>query len=318
MFGKPFVRTLISRSAENRTDRRRFLKAAGAAGLGVVGATYLGVQATSSASATGEAAAAGDAAAAPSDAAVLNFALNLEYLEAEFYSFAVYGHGLPDDLTGGVGTQGGVTGGKKVMFHDKALNQFAKEIAGDEVAHVKFLRGALGEAAVSRPEIDLKDSFTAAAKAAGLISEYQQFDPFAHEKNFLLAAFLFEDVGVTAYKGAAPLITNKTFLDAAAGILAAEAYHAATIRTSLFDRDLGDAAAKISNARDTLDGPGDDDQGIVLGNQANIVPTDNNGICFGRGADRVLNVVYLNPGPVKAGGFFPKGVNGDIVASGGA
>ncbi|OXM48737.1 ferritin-like domain-containing protein [Amycolatopsis alba] len=313
MFGKPFVRTLISRSAENRTDRRRFLKAAGAAGLGVVGATYLGVQATSTASATGEA-----AAAAPSDSAVLNFALNLEYLEAEFYSFAVYGHGLPDDLTGGAGTQGGVRGGKKVMFHDKALHQFAKEIAGDEVAHVKFLRGALGEAAVSRPEIDLKDSFTAAAKAAGLISGYQQFDPFAHEKNFLLAAFLFEDVGVTAYKGAAPLITNKTFLDAAAGILAAEAYHAATIRTSLFDRDLGDAAAKISNARDALDGPGDDDQGVLLGNQANIVPTDNNGICFGRGADRVLNVVYLNPGPVKEGGFFPKGVNGDIVASGGA
>ncbi|WP_340683268.1 ferritin-like domain-containing protein [Amycolatopsis coloradensis] len=314
MFGKPFVRTLISRSAENRTDRRRFLKAAGAAGLGVVGATYLGVQATSSASATGEAA----AAAAPSDAAVLNFALNLEYLEAEFYSFAVHGRGLPDDLTGGVGAQGGVVGGKKVMFHDKTLHQFAKEIAGDEVAHVKFLRGALGEAAVSRPEIDLKDSFTAAARAAGLISEYQRFDPFANEKNFLLAAFLFEDVGVTAYKGAAPLITNKTFLDAAAGILASEAYHAATIRTSLFDRGLGDAAAKISNARDTLDGPGDDDQGILLGNQANIVPTDNNGICFGRGADRVLNVVYLNPGPVREGGFFPKGVNGDIVASGGA
>lgn len=315
MFGKPFVRTLISRSAENRTDRRRFLKAAGAAGLGVVGATYLGVQATSSASATGEAAA---AAEAPSDAAVLNFALNLEYLEAEFYSFAVHGRGLPDDLTGGVGAQGGVVGGKKVMFHDKTLHQFAKEIAGDEVAHVEFLRGALGEAAVSRPEIDLKDSFTAAARAAGLISEYQQFDPFANEKNFLLAAFLFEDVGVTAYKGAAPLITNKTFLDAAAGILAAEAYHAATIRTSLFDRGLGDAAAKISNARDALDGPGDDDQGILLGNQANIVPTDDNGICFGRGADRVLNVVYLNPGPVKEGGFFPKGVNGDIVASGGA
>ncbi|RSN63076.1 hypothetical protein DMH01_10710 [Amycolatopsis sp. WAC 04182] len=318
MFGKPFVRTLISRSAENRTDRRRFLKAAGAAGLGVVGATYLGVQATSSASATGEAAAAGEAAEAPSDAAVLNFALNLEYLEAEFYSFAVHGRGLPDDLTGGVGAQGGVVGGKKVMFHDKTLHQFAKEIAGDEVAHVKFLRGALGEAAVSRPEIDLKDSFTAAARAAGLISEYQQFDPFANEKNFLLAAFLFEDVGVTAYKGAAPLITNKTFLDAAAGILAAEAYHAATIRTSLFDRGLGDAAAKISNARDALDGPGEDDQGILLGNQANIVPADNNGICFGRGADRVLNVVYLNPGPVKEGGFFPKGVNGDIVASGGA
>ncbi len=315
MFGKPFVRTLISRSAENTTDRRRFLKVAGAAGLGVVGATYLGVQATSSASATGEAAA---DAAALSDASVLNFALNLEYLEAEFYSFAVHGYGLPDDITGGVGTQGAVVGGKRVKFRDKKLALFAKEIAGDEIAHVNFLRGALGEAAVSRPAIDLKDSFTAAAQAAGLIKEDEEFDPFANEDNFLLAAYLFEDVGVTAYKGAAPLIQNKTFLDAAAGILAAEAYHAANLRTVMFDKELFEAADLISNARDLLDGAADDDQGILIEGHANIVPTDANGICFGRSADRVLNVVYLNPEAVNKGGFFPEGVNGDINTSGGA
>lgn len=309
MFGKSFVRDLISRSAENATDRRRFLKSASAAGLGVVGASYLG-------SMTGGSVAA--AAEGPSDGAVLNFALNLEYLEGQFYSYAVNGCGLPDNLTTGTGTRGGVTGGKKVHFHSRAVRQYAEEIAGDERAHVEFLRKALGSAAVAQPKIDIQSSFTAAARAAGLVGPHQTFDPYANENNFLLAAFIFEDVGVTAYKGAAPLITNKTYLEAAAGILAVEAYHAANIRTSLYQKDLGREAGKISDARNSLDGTSDDDQGIVKDGRANIVPTDANGIAFSRTADRVLNVVYLTPKKAASGGFFPAGVNGAINTSGGS
>ncbi|MBE1467385.1 hypothetical protein H4W33_006397 [Kibdelosporangium phytohabitans] len=311
---------MISRSAENREDRRRFLQAAGVAGLGVVGASTFG---------SGTATAAPKAAAAQvSDAAVLNFALNLEYLEAEFYLHAVTGKGLADSMTTGTGTRGGVTGGRAVRFETKAARQYAQEIAADEKAHVTFLRGALGSAAVSRPAIDLQGSFTAAAQAAGLVKPGRSFDAFACEENFLLAAYLFEDVGVTAYKGAAPLIDNKTYLEAAAGILAVEAYHAANIRTALYQReggllnlgllgrDLREASVKLSNARDSLDGKTDLDQGVIDSQgRANIVPTDANGIAFSRSPGQVLNIVYLTNKAATSGGFFPKGVNGDVNTS---
>lgn len=325
MFGKKYATAMINRSAESDTDRRRFLRSAGMTGLGIVGASALSSAALSPvAGAETE-----QDAAAISDASVLNFALNLEYLEAQFYLHAVRGQGLPDEQTTGTGQQGPVTGGRAVRFRSKRIRQYAQEIANDERAHVEFLRTALGSAAVAQPAIDLQNSFTAAAQAAGVVRAGHSFDPFACEENFLLGAFLFEDVGVTAYKGASPLIQNKTYLDAAAGILATEAYHAANIRTSLietgtgllgtglFGRDLKDAANKFSDARDSLDGADDLDQGVTGDNDvANIVPTDQFGVAYGRSANQVLNVVYLTNEQATSGGFFPAGVNGEINTSG--
>jgi len=311
-FSKAFVREAINRSAENAVDRRRFLRAAGMTGLGVATVAGGGLALSGAAFAGDDA----DADAAATDAAVLNFALNLEYLEAEFYLRGAFGEGLNDDQIDGKGKLGEVTGGYAVKFESKLAKQYATEIAQDERDHVDFLRAALGDAKVARPAIDLQDAFSAAAQAAGLVGPGETFDVFANENNFLLGAYVFEDVGVTAYKGASPLVTNKTFLEAAAGILAVEAYHAGLVRTVLLAKGFEDAAGAISDARDSLDGTTDLDQGIVdADGNANIVPTDDNGIAFSRSAGQVLNIVYLNPASVTSGGFFPNGVNGGINTS---
>ncbi|MEA1073129.1 ferritin-like domain-containing protein [Sphingomonas sp. LY160] len=267
-----------------------------------------------------------NAQTAPSDGDILNFALNLEYLEAQFYLQAVNGVGLPTNLTTGTGTRGEATGGRRVNFTDPVVEQYAREIAADEQAHVVFLRTALGATAVAQPTIDIGTSptgaFSTAARAAGLIGPGESFDPYASDENFLLGAYIFEDVGVTAYKGASPLITNKTFLEAAAGLLAVEAYHAALVRTTLYRKGIQvpallDAAERISDARDSLDGATDLDQGIRSrgNNESNIAPLDANGLAYSRNAGQVLNIVYLTGMARTQGGFFPNGVNGPIRTS---
>lgn len=259
------------------------------------------------------------------DVDVLNFALNLEYLEGAYYYQAAFGSAIPAASLTGTGQQGAVTGGALVPFTDPVVREFAKEIAVDELAHINFLRQTLGTVAVAQPAIniagDATGAFTAAARAAGVIGPNDVFNPYANDENFLLGAYLLTDVGVSAYRGSARLITNKTFLESSAGILATECYHDAAIRSTLYAKGLTTSAlrtntVKISDARDGLDGPADNDQGVIDANgDGNIVPTDANGLVLGRTAQQVLNVVYNNRASVVGGGFFPAGVNGVIRQS---
>src|ERR1700754_3752916 len=105
----------FDRRAERRRDRRQFFRNAGGLGLGLVGGTLI------SACGGGSGNNANASPTAPTDAEILNFALNLEYLESQFYSFATTGAGLPASMTSGVGTMGTVTGGQQVPFQDPVV-----------------------------------------------------------------------------------------------------------------------------------------------------------------------------------------------------
>jgi len=130
---------------------------------------------------------------------ILNFALTLEYLEAEFYNI-------------GMNTPGLIPGQDRVIF---------EEIRMHENAHVNFLRRtlqALGFMAVSKPNFD----FTAKGAFPTVFSNYDVFKTVAQA---------FEDTGVRAYKGQAPrLIDNDVVLEAALRIHSVEARHAARVR----------------------------------------------------------------------------------------
>lgn len=308
--------------------RRNFLANSSMVTAGLVGSALLGACSDEDSFAAFNSG--GNQDDAISDAAVLQFALNLEYLEAEYYLRATTGMGLPNNLitsigvTSGPGSQPGSVSvpanAGPVPFNSTVGSNYANEIAADERNHVAFLRTALQQAGVpvpARPKLDLNQSFKTAATAAGLPFA-SSFNPFANETYFFAGAFIFEDVGVTAYKGAAPFLKNETYLSAAAGILAAEAYHAGLVRTVLYSKGqtIRGYTDAISDARDSLDGTSDLDQGtsnrnVTLRGQAytasNIVPLNDNGIAFSRTPGQVLNVVYLNPNSVNQGGFFPNG-----------
>jgi len=230
---------------------------------------------------------------------VLNFALNLEYLEAEFYTYATtgksitsFGIGIKGRANGANPTAGGTTvGGSKVNFSDNELftHDIAAQIGADERAHVVLLRGALGSSACAMPNIDLS--------ALGF--------GFDNQNDFLRAARILEDIGVTAYSGAASFLKTPGIITTAACLLGAEAEHAATIRTQI---------ARLKIPTTPLDGV---DLVPPPSGEARQVLSINvsDGLVATRTAGQVLYLAFGGKAGVKQGGFFPTGLNGTINSS---
>lgn len=79
------------------------------------------------------------------------------------------------------------------------------------------------------------------------------------------------------------------------------------------DAAVFDAIPKISAGRNAVSGGADGGQDLGTENEADLVPTDDYGRGYGRSAAAILNIVYLDPNAGSAGGFYPDGLNGNIV-----
>jgi hypothetical protein len=227
---------------------------------------------------------------------LLQFTLNLEYLEAEFYTMATQGVtiealGLPID---GQGTPGRTIGGRRIHF--ARLKRFSEEIAfelaANERAHVVLFRNALlqlGVTPVAKPLIHLEPTGT----------------EFNDEVSFVVAARRFEELGSSLGAGAAanPLINKSTFISTLGRLIGVEAQHVGNLRLQIAELDI--PLTPLDGA-DIVPRPSPNGQAFSV---------NENGLTATRTPGQVLFHAYGGAADATAGGFYPHGVNGVINMS---
>jgi len=287
-------------AASRAVNRRRFLTA-----LGMTGAAA-GVGLMSGCNTTSSVAVSTALGAGQSD--ILNFALNIKYLEATLYSYLTTGADLPASATGGTGV---ITGAPAALTVSGAMTQqlfdLLNEIYFDELGHVKGLLNILGSAAVPRPAINL-GAFAAITAT-----------------NALSIARLMEDVGVTAI---ASVITGLTTSNAtyAGQLLGAESFHAGALRLVSIQNPSIAAYIPAADGKDVppsdlgtaaLEAAGPTASGGFFATYGVAAASTTAGFVYARTTSQVLALLYgsattLAATGTSSGGFFPNGVNGNI------
>ncbi len=179
----------------SEVDRRRFLKYAGMVGVGstlaLTGVACGTDDNGGTAASPGATASPTGAAAKDADVGILNYALTLELLEAEFYR---------------QGLAGNILSGRE--------RELIQPIGQHEQAHVDALTKTIGDVGGTPAE---KPEF--------------QFPPgtFTDKAMFLKTASTLEELGVTAYHGQVTKIESPEILGAAASIAGVESRHAAIL-----------------------------------------------------------------------------------------
>ncbi|GMI72175.1 hypothetical protein like AT1G47980 [Hibiscus trionum] len=265
------------------------------------------------------------------DLDLLEFPLNLEYLEAEFFLYGALGHGL--DKVAPYLAEGGPSpiGAKKANL-DTLTNDVILQFVYQEVGHLKAIKKTVK--GFPRPQLDLSALLFAKVidKAFGKPLN-PPFDPYANSINFLIASYLIPYVGLTGYVGANPKLQGAISKRLVAGLLGVESGQDAVIRGLLYERAaqvvspypffVAEFTNRISILRNTLGSAGTKDEGLIVpidfGAEGkvvgNVLAGDKFSVAFDRTPDEILRIVYGSGNESIPGGFFPKGANGNIARS---
>ncbi|XP_074561821.1 ferritin-like catalase Nec2 [Curcuma longa] len=264
-----------------------------------------------------------------SDKDLLQFALNLEFLEAEFFLFGSLGVGLnsiaPELAMGGPPP----VGARKANL-DNTTNDIIEEFGYQEVGHLRVIESTVG--GIPRPLLNLSaEVFADIMNDAFGYNLNPPFDPYNDTLKYLIASYVIPYIGVVAYAGANPSIRGYESKRLLAGLLAVEAGQDAVIRTLLYQHKLelvppynitvANFTIKISELRNRLAMCGVKDEGLIvpmsLGAEGrlttNILSADNDSLAYSRTPAEVLRIGYGTGNESKPGGFLPRGGNGKIA-----
>ncbi|KAM4116627.1 hypothetical protein ACB094_02G065000 [Castanea mollissima] len=268
---------------------------------------------------------------AKADVDLLEFPLNLEFFEAEFFLYGALGYGL--DKVAPQLTQGGPTpiGAKKANL-DPFTRDVIEQFAYQEVGHLRAIQKVVK--GFPRPLLDLsKESFANVVDAAVGKKLSPPFDPYYSGVHYLLASYLIPYVGLTGYVGTIPKLQAPSSRRLVAGLLGVESGQDAVIRAYLYEHaheivePYGISVAQFSNyfsdLRNKLGHEGVKDEGLWVrisegaeGKiKGNVLAGDADSVAYDRTAEEILRVVYGSGDEHKPGGFYPKGGNGNIARS---
>ncbi|XP_020107783.1 desiccation-related protein PCC13-62-like [Ananas comosus] len=266
----------------------------------------------------------------PYDIDQLQFPLNLEFTESEFFLHGSLGIGL-DQVAPQLALGGPPPIGAQKASLDDTTRRIIEEFGFQEVGHVRAIESTVG--GFPRPLIDLSEkNFARLMDEAFGFHLNPPFNPYVNTLNYLLACYFLPYLGLTGYVGTNPSIDGYDSKKLLAGLLAVEAGQDAVIRTLLYERmdeivppyknlTVADFTNRISALRNSLGMCGIKDEGLLVPRElgaemrisTNIISADVNSLGYRRTPQEILRVLYGTGNEHVPGGFLPKGGNGKVA-----